>query len=188
MIDHLFYDARYRGGDDGIYPEQVMGPHGRFVHMPLQLVISSTGTHVNFLDITSIFDPTTRSLHFKLYDKRRDMMIFKGVITFPDHERMVSDNCKYKVIRSQLFRFDHNCTYARDFIMHTANLICSMSRNSYNVPRLLHELHISERRNVPVGRISDSDVSKFVYVGRTYDRENRRGSKVGIKKEHKQAR
>ena len=48
----------------------------------------------------------------------------------------------YKVIRSQLFRFDHNCTYARDFIMNTANLICSMSRNSYNVPRLLHELHM----------------------------------------------
>ena len=142
MIDHLFYDARYRGGDDGIYPEQLMGPHGRFVHMPLQLVISSTGTHVNFLDVTSIFDPTTRSLHFKLYDKRRDMIIFKGVITFPDHESMVSDNCKYKVIRSQLFRFDHNCTYARDFIMNTANLICSMSRNSYNVPRLLHELHM----------------------------------------------
>ena len=52
-----------------MYPTALLGANGMIV-MPLQLNLASSGAEVHFLDVTVMFDPSTRALHFKLYDKR----------------------------------------------------------------------------------------------------------------------
>jgi len=49
---------------------------------------------------------------------------------------MLSDGCKYTALRSQMHRFDRNCTYAADFIANTAALAVRMVRNRYSERRV----------------------------------------------------
>jgi hypothetical protein len=88
-----------------------------------------------------MFDPSTRALNFKLYDKRRGNPLFETTLNFPPVDSMLSDGCKYTVLRSQMHRFDRNCTYAADFIANTAALAVRMVRNRYNERRVIDEIH-----------------------------------------------
>ena len=109
--------------------------------MPLQLNLASSGAEVHFLDVTVMFDPSTRALHFKLYDKRRGNPIFETTLNFPPMDSMLADECKYTVIRSQMHRFDRNCTFAADFIANTAALAVRMIKNRYEPRRVIDEIH-----------------------------------------------
>ena len=53
-----FYDTRDEGGGDGLYPTDLPGPAGTHIHMPLALELASTGTEVNFLDISIMVNVT----------------------------------------------------------------------------------------------------------------------------------
>ena len=114
---------------------------GGMIDMPLQLNLASSGDEVHFLDVTVMFDPSTRALNFKLYDKRRGNPLFETTLNFPPVDSMLSDGCKYTVLRSQMHRFDRNCTYAADFIANTAALAVRMVRNRYNERRVIDEIH-----------------------------------------------
>ena len=89
----------------------------------------------------SLFDPSMRALHFKLYDKRRGNPIFETTLNFPPMDSMLADECKYTVIRSQMHRFDRNCTFAADFIANTAALAVRMIKNRYEPRRVIDEIH-----------------------------------------------
>ena len=134
-----FYDRRTEGGTDGIYPTQLRGPNGT-ITMPLVLNVASEGRSVHFLDITVMFDKETRTLHYKLYDKRRGNAFFQGTLTFPDADTMLADNSKYKVLRSQMFRFDRNCSFAEDFVANTARLAAQMIHHRYAERRVVSEI------------------------------------------------
>ena len=134
------YDRRHEGKDDGVYPTALRGANG-MIDMPLQLNLASSGDEVHFLDVTVMFDPSTRALNFKLYDKRRGNPLFETTLNFPPVDSMLSDGCKYTVLRSQMHRFDRNCTYAADFIANTAALAVRMVRNRYNERRVIDEIH-----------------------------------------------
>ena len=79
-------------------------------------------------------------MHFKLYDKRRGNPLFEGALTFPDADSMLSESCKYQVIRSQMFRFDRNCTFAQDFVENTAALAVKMIHCRYERRRIVSEI------------------------------------------------
>ena len=67
--------------------------------------------------------------------------LFETTLNFPPVDSMLSDGCKYTVLRSQMHRFDRNCTYAADFIANTAALAVRMVRNRYNERRVIDEIH-----------------------------------------------
>ena len=56
--------------------------------------------------VTVMFEPSTRALDFKLYDKRRGNPLFETTLNFPPMDSMLADECKYTVIRSQMHRTD----------------------------------------------------------------------------------
>ena len=134
------YDRRHEGKEDGVYPTALRGANG-MIDMPLQLNLASSGDEVHFLDVTVMFDPSTRALHFKLYDKRRGNPIFETTLNFPPMDSMLADECKYTVTRSQMHRFDRNCTFAADFIANTAALAVRMIKNRYEPRRVIDEIH-----------------------------------------------
>ena len=111
------------------------------IDMPLQLNLASSGDEVHFLDVTVMFDPSTRALNFKLYDKRKGNPLFETTLNFPPMDSMLADECKYTVLRSQMHRYDRNCTFAADFIANTAALAVQMMRNRYDERRVLDEIH-----------------------------------------------
>ena len=53
--------------------------------------------------------------------------------------RCASSACT--VLRSQMHRYDRNCTFAADFIANTAALAVQMMRNRYDERRVLDEIH-----------------------------------------------
>ena len=134
------YDRRSEDGDDGVYPMALVGANG-VIDMPLQLNLASSGDEVHFLDVTVMFEPSTRALDFKLYDKRRGNPLFETTLNFPPMDSMLADECKYTVLRSQMHRYDRNCTFAADFIANTAALAVQMMRNRYDERRVLDEIH-----------------------------------------------
>ena len=146
-----FYDRREDGGADGIYPTVLNGPRGE-IDMPLALNLASSGDEVHFLDVTVMFDPASRALSFKLYDKRRGNPLFAGVMNFPDMDSALSDRAKYSVLRSQMFRYDRNCSFAADFISNTATLAVQMIRQHYNKRRVLHEIEKYDNWDKSKGR------------------------------------
>ena len=127
------YDRRSEGGADGIYPTHLRGPNGT-------INVASEGRSVHFLDVTVMFHEETRTLHYKLYDKRRGNAFFEGTLTFPDADTMLADNSKYKVLRSQMFRFDRNCSFAEDFVANTARLAAQMIHHRYAERRVVSEI------------------------------------------------
>ena len=134
------YDRRSEDGDDGVYPMALVGANG-VIDMPLQLNLASSGDEVHFLDVTVMFEPSTGALDFKLYDKRRGNPLFETTLNFPPMDSMLADECKYTVLRSQMHRYDRNCTFAADFIANTAALAVQMMRNRYDERRVLDEIH-----------------------------------------------
>ena len=75
------------------------------------------GNAVNYLDMTIRWDGKEKKWHSKLYDKKEEL-VAKGlkINKFPHPESILSPNCKYGVITSQLHRFNVACTRNQDFI------------------------------------------------------------------------
>ena len=149
LTDYM-YDRRSEGGTDGIYPTSLLGPNG-VIDMPLALSTSSTGLEVNMLDITAILrlniNPEgPHSLHYKLFDKRKNNPKFALTMAFPPMDSILADPSKYSVLRSQMFRFDRNCSFASDFIMNTTELATSMISQGYNRRRLTQQVRKYARK------------------------------------------
>ena len=166
FADYL-YDERDNGGHDGIYPREFIGPRGRIITMPLSVKVSSTGTEVNFLDVTVMLSRSERtdgvhSLHYKLYDKRRDNPRFAHTNQFPPMNSILADPSKYSVLRAQMFRFDRNCSFATDFVENTISLATEMIQAGYNKRRLVTEI----RKFGSQWRKTSKSKGKWVHVMR----------------------
>ena len=73
-------------------------------------------------------------------------------MNFPNMDSALSDRAKYSVLRSQMFRYDRNCSFAADFISNTATLAVQMIRQHYNKRRVLHEIEKYDNWDKSKGR------------------------------------
>ena len=80
------------------------------------------------------------SLHFKLYDKRRDNPRLANEHNFPPRDSILSDDSKYSVLKSQMYRYDRNTSFAADFIANVVLLARRMSDAGYKRQRLLGQI------------------------------------------------
>ena len=86
------------------------------------------------------------SLHYKLFDKRRNNPKFALTMAFPPMDSILADPSKYSVLRSQMFRFDCNCSFAADFIHNTTELALMMISQGYNKRRLVSQIRKYDRQ------------------------------------------
>ena len=113
------------------------------------------GNTVNYLDMTIWWDAKERRWHSRLYDKKEELMA-KGlkINKFPHPKSILSPNCKYGIITSQLHRFNVACTRNQDFIPVARKLHATFIAKGYEAAKvnkyfnrfLLRHMHGKEGR------------------------------------------
>jgi len=138
----VFYDDRGTGGTDGIYPRSLSGPNG-LIDMSLALskpTKNNRDTSVDFLDMTITVDPSTRTLQWRHYDKRRGNPQYAGTRPYPSLLSKLPHRCKVVTLTSAMHRFGRGTLSANDFVVNTIRLASSMIDNGYKRPELFSEI------------------------------------------------
>jgi len=126
--DRTLFDGSQDGGDlDGIYPRKSTGPQGEEIKMPCELEeVHKPSRGVTFLDSRITVDLRSGRVITDVYDKRKDMIVYRDARTFPHRESLLPRAVPFNVITGQFIRFGRRISRLTDFLRATSDLVARM--------------------------------------------------------------
>jgi len=107
-------------------------PH-RAPKMPCELeVVHKPSREVTFLDSRITVDLRRGVIFTDVYDKRKDMVVYRDARTFPHRESLLPRAVPFNVITGQFIRFGRRISCFNDFLRATSDLVARMLNHGYD--------------------------------------------------------